>query len=350
MKESQEQWMNSEHTSEQDSIDIESNREDLFRSAYQNVVLEEKILVRENDQVNKELQRVEEKIGGLSNRLSNELVELGLSRDEYQYELSKDNVMRDLEKDVQKRKQEKLLYAASMVGITVILLVLPLFFRQKDDNLSLSSNSFVSESFASANSSSSSSSSSVESSSSSFSQSTSPTASVESPPSSAVQEPRFAGQEFLVQVSVTDLNIRSEPQDTSNIIGNCPPGTYTIVETHRNNGYTWGKLKSRKGWIVLEYTDYLNGASKTKVDTKNLTTQQVKNWVRAAYEQHIAPYANVGPIREIDVRKEQDDLVYARVYENQFNADFLFRVSAEGYLEMQQAEGQWRILSREYVE
>lgn len=293
----------------------------------------------------KELKRTDEKLGRFKDTSSNELGELGFSSDAYQYELSKDNVMRDLERDIQKRKQEKLFYASSMIGVTIILLLLPLFFIGKEDQGYLSSeDNFSNDTVTASNSTSSS--FSMESS----SQSTASVANGGKPSSSAVHDPRFVGQEFSVQVSVTDLNIRSEPQDTSDIVGNCPPGRYTIVEVHQNNGYTWGRLKSGKGWIALDYTDYMNETNKLNIDTKRLTTQQVKNWVQAAYERSMAPYANRDTIREIDVRKEKDGLVYARVYENRHQAEFLFRISADGYLERQSAEGQWSILSRKYFE
>lgn len=341
MKESQEQRLGVESTSEYIHSDIELSRENHFESAYQNMYLEEKTLAKQS-------KPLREGARWSRTQASNELGELGISHDVYQYELSKDNVMRDLEKDIQKRRQEKLVYACSMAGITIFLLLLPLFFRQKEERLPLSSaDQFSNSSFTSSTSSSSSSAFSMGS---SVSQSTASVASETRPSSSVVHEPRFSDKEFMVQVSVTDLNIRSEPQDTSDIVGNCPPGTYTIVEVHQNNGYTWGRLKSGEGWIALDYTDYMNARGKIKVDTKKLTTQQVKNWVRAAYEQFVAPYANIGSIRDIDVRKEKDGLVYARVYENRHQAELLFRISADGYLERQLADGEWTILSREYFE
>lgn len=59
---------------------------------------------------------------------------------------------------------------------------------------------------------------------------------------------------FLVQVSRTDLNIRKGPgYNTYASVGLCPKGVYTIVETKIAEGYTWGKLKSGRGWIALEY-------------------------------------------------------------------------------------------------
>ena len=55
---------------------------------------------------------------------------------------------------------------------------------------------------------------------------------------------------YLVQVSITDLNIRKGPGTDYDTRGVIPKGVYTIVE--EQNGF--GKLKSGAGWICLSYT------------------------------------------------------------------------------------------------
>lgn len=73
-------------------------------------------------------------------------------------------------------------------------------------------------------------------------------------PENTTAEKSQATAEFLVQVSRTDLNIRKGPgYKTYASVGLCPKGVYTIVETKTAEGYTWGKLKSGRGWIALEY-------------------------------------------------------------------------------------------------
>ena len=63
---------------------------------------------------------------------------------------------------------------------------------------------------------------------------------------------------FKVKVSIKDLNIRKGPgYKTYKSVGICPVGIYTIVETKVAEGYTWGRLKSKIGWIALEYTKRL---------------------------------------------------------------------------------------------
>jgi uncharacterized protein YgiM (DUF1202 family) len=55
---------------------------------------------------------------------------------------------------------------------------------------------------------------------------------------------------YRVKVLVEALNIRSGPNTQYKINGcirDC--GVYTIVETKNN----WGKLKSKAGWICLDY-------------------------------------------------------------------------------------------------
>ena len=55
---------------------------------------------------------------------------------------------------------------------------------------------------------------------------------------------------YTVRVTVTGLRIRKTPTTAeNNIVGFISPGVYTIVE--EKNG--WGKLKSGKGWISLQY-------------------------------------------------------------------------------------------------
>lgn len=58
---------------------------------------------------------------------------------------------------------------------------------------------------------------------------------------------------FLVQVTIKDLYIRSGTGTGYKKKGFIKPGVYTIVETSGN----WGKLKSGKGWICLDYVKRL---------------------------------------------------------------------------------------------
>ena len=60
---------------------------------------------------------------------------------------------------------------------------------------------------------------------------------------------------MLVRVRIPDLNIRSGAGTNYQSKGFIPPSIYTIVETKKAGGYTWGKLKSGAGWIALEYTE-----------------------------------------------------------------------------------------------
>lgn len=64
-------------------------------------------------------------------------------------------------------------------------------------------------------------------------------------------KPSNAG--YLVKVKVGALNIRSGPGTNYDVTGVIrDKGVYTIVETDRTG--KWGKLKSGKGWIYLQYT------------------------------------------------------------------------------------------------
>lgn len=62
-----------------------------------------------------------------------------------------------------------------------------------------------------------------------------------------------------VRVTIPDLRIRSGPSTEYKNMGYCPIGVYTITERTSGKGSTlgWGKLKSGKGWISLDYVDAL---------------------------------------------------------------------------------------------
>ena len=64
---------------------------------------------------------------------------------------------------------------------------------------------------------------------------------------------------YLVRVSVDDLNIRQMPTIHSKAVGFTGKGVFTIVEettgvvNAAGDTSLWGKLKSGKGWICLDY-------------------------------------------------------------------------------------------------
>lgn len=59
---------------------------------------------------------------------------------------------------------------------------------------------------------------------------------------------------FKVKVAINDLYIRAGAGTNTAKRGFIKKGIYTITETKKNGGYTWGKLKSGAGWIALEFT------------------------------------------------------------------------------------------------
>ena len=74
----------------------------------------------------------------------------------------------------------------------------------------------------------------------------------------AVYSSQGSGNEFspyLVQVSITDLNIRKGPGTNYGKTGKYTgKGVFTIVEEASGQGASrWGKLKSGAGWISLDY-------------------------------------------------------------------------------------------------
>ena len=60
---------------------------------------------------------------------------------------------------------------------------------------------------------------------------------------------------FLVKVSISDLNIRSEAGTNFARVQFCPPGVYTIMEVKAGQGSKagWGRLKSGIGWLSLDF-------------------------------------------------------------------------------------------------
>ena len=61
------------------------------------------------------------------------------------------------------------------------------------------------------------------------------------------------GVPFLVRVDIDDLYIRKGPGTKYKSKGFIKPGVYTIVKKDGD----WGKLKSGKGWICLDYAKIL---------------------------------------------------------------------------------------------
>ena len=66
---------------------------------------------------------------------------------------------------------------------------------------------------------------------------------------------------YLVRVSIDNLNIRQSPTIHSEVVGFTGKGTFTIIEeatgivNAAGAKSRWGKLKSGKGWICLDYAE-----------------------------------------------------------------------------------------------
>lgn len=59
---------------------------------------------------------------------------------------------------------------------------------------------------------------------------------------------------YKVRISISNLNIRSQPSSNSTSKGFITPGVYTIVSEATGAGASkWGKLKSGVGWVSLDY-------------------------------------------------------------------------------------------------
>lgn len=59
---------------------------------------------------------------------------------------------------------------------------------------------------------------------------------------------------YTVKITVNKLRVRSGPGTNYKINGVAEPGVYTIIEEGNGVGATrWGRLKSKAGWISLDY-------------------------------------------------------------------------------------------------
>lgn len=152
--------------------------------------------------------------------------------------------------------------------------------------------------------------------------------------SSSQSQVGSAGQSFTVDIKKQGLAIRQEPSLSANIVTNIEPGRYTIVETTQKEGHSWGRLKSGQGWISL--TDLYNPIP--QVDTKNLTTEQVKAWVMDDLFSSSVIIENYRQDQVvISVRMAEDGLVYADVTvpsdPNFEPRDWSYRINSRGELE-----------------
>ena len=70
--------------------------------------------------------------------------------------------------------------------------------------------------------------------------------------------PKDSGSRFLAEVTCDVLRVRARPTINSSIVTRVYNGeVFTILETAKADGYTWGRLKSGIGWIALDYTKKL---------------------------------------------------------------------------------------------
>lgn len=73
--------------------------------------------------------------------------------------------------------------------------------------------------------------------------------------------------DYQVQVDIDNLTIRSQPSKSAKNLGAISRGVHAIIGEVESDGYTWGQLKSGKGWIALDYT--------TRVVAPNLSNHSV---------------------------------------------------------------------------
>lgn len=166
--------------------------------------------------------------------------------------------------------------------------------------------------------------------------------------------------EFTVNVTVTDLNIRQEPSLSAKVVRVIPQGTYTIVQISQSDGHTWGKLKSGEGWISLTAIGEAPLAPNSgravrvpKKNTKDLTTEEVANWTKAATLAGRTNLSGQLALEEmlVEVWMADDGLVYADLTVTGFPFIDKYRINKDGHLELYTTDGRgnWQVVSEVYT-
>lgn len=83
---------------------------------------------------------------------------------------------------------------------------------------------------------------------------------------------------YTVQVTASDLNIRTGPGTNYGSKGFIKPGVYTIVAEASGTGASkWGKLKSGAGWISLDYAEKTGSTGAASSSIKVGSTVTIKS-------------------------------------------------------------------------
>lgn len=91
---------------------------------------------------------------------------------------------------------------------------------------------------------------------------------------------------YQVQVDIDNLIIREKPALNGKDLGFIEKGVYTITETVQMDGHLWGRVKSGKGWIALDYTTKV-----TKPSSTNSTESSISNNL-SLYKEWAGDYVN----------------------------------------------------------
>lgn len=111
---------------------------------------------------------------------------------------------------------------------------------------------------------------------------------------------------YTVKITIDNLNIRSGPGTGYQSKGAIEPGVYTIVQESDGTGASrWGKLKSGKGWISLDYTTRTSPAQAEEIDIGSKVTIKagsVYGGLAASRGAKVPSYIS-GPNRRYTVKK-----------------------------------------------
>ncbi|MCS4487749.1 hypothetical protein [Streptococcus sciuri] len=149
---------------------------------------------------------------------------------------------------------------------------------------------------------------------------------------------------ILLLVFVIGMNWLLKKDAKKEVFGTRTSASSVITSPDRNNNQT----ASSSSRLNVNSTQ---ASSNSKVNTKDLTTEQVKKWVTYSIYSIEHEHAT---IENIEVSMRDDGLVYAvvRLTDKRLNSGLsrTYRISSEGYLEEESGFSGWKIISKDYHE
>lgn len=121
-----------------------------------------------------------------------------------------------------------------------------------------------------------------------------------------------------------------------------------VTEVLERDGLTWGLLADGRGWIVLDETSWANQVTGALGrDPRNLTTEEVENWVFAVYRERFDQTISKSEL-SMDMTIQEDKLLYVLVTEDRVGMGQEYRIDDNGHLQFLSGRDGWITVSRSY--